>query len=428
MKLLNQSFKYLSLSILGIISIWSIFFYINMVNEIKSSIDEGLENYKRLIVQYAHRDASILEKNYFDESFFTIQKIDKTTALSFKDQFIDTIVYMQDFEDDEPEPEEVRMLITAFEFKGEYYELKVANALVDKEDMIRAFFVNTIWLYISVIIGILIINNAILKRLWKPFYDLLFQLRNYRLDKTHNLPLVTTNTKEFAYLQECLTNLLTESKEVYNQQKIFIGNASHELQTPLAIAVNKLELLLERKDITDHQANDINDIYQIIQRMIRLNKSLLLLSKIENKQFIENQKISIGNIVRQTIEELEDYAEYKKITIEFVEHNPLWVEFNPALAHIIISNLLKNAIFHNIPNGKVDIILQQKNLKVINTGKRETLDDQKIFTQFYKSNTSNQGTGLGLAIVKAIIELYGLSISYSFKKQLHCLEINFRDK
>src|SRR5699024_9284432 len=137
--------------------------YINMVNEIKSSIDEGLENYKRLIVQYAHRDASILEKNYFDESFFTIQKIDKTTALSFKDQFIDTIVYMQDFEDDEPEPEEVRMLITAFEFKGEYYELKVANALVDKEDMIRAFFVNTIWLYISVIIGILIINNAILK-------------------------------------------------------------------------------------------------------------------------------------------------------------------------------------------------------------------------------------------------------------------------
>lgn len=428
MKLLNQSITHLSISILAIVGIWSVFFYINMEREIKSSIDEGLRNYKRLIIQNAHKDSSILHKTYFDESFFTIQKTDKNTALTFVNQYLDTILYMQDYYDPTPELEEVRMLITAFEFEEEYYILKVANALVDKEDMLATFFKNTIWLYVSLIIAILIINNIVLKRLWKPFYDLLFQIKDYRLDKTQKLPEIQTRTKEFADLKNAINTLLVDSKIVYEQQKQFIGNASHELQTPLAISINKIELLLEDKDLNQEQASAIAEVYDITQRMVRLNKSLLLLSKIENKQFIDNREVALHEIVLQSIEELEDFTAFKNIDIQIDKSSSTLLTIDATLAHILISNLIRNAIFHNINNGVVHITMDENSFKICNSGTEQALDTDKIFTQFYKSHNSSKGTGLGLAIVKAISDLYGYSISYQFKDQQHCIKIQFNTK
>lgn len=425
MKLLNQSLTYLSISILAIIGVWSIFFYLNMEKEIKSSIDEGLRNYKRLIIQNAHKDPSILHKTYFDESFFTIQKIDKKTGLTFVNQYLDTILYMQDYNDPTPELEEVRMLITAFEFEEEYYMLKVANAMVDKEDMVAAFFKNTIWLYVSLAIGILLINNIVLKRLWRPFYDLLFQIKNYRLDSTQKLPKTKTRTKEFNDLDNTINNLLIDSKVVYEQQKQFIGNASHELQTPLAISINKIELLLEDKDLTQKQTKAIAEVYDITQRMIRLNKSLLLLSKIENKQFLDNQETSLYEVTRKSIDELDDFAAFKKVEVRLEKSAPTLLTIDPSLAHILISNLIRNAIFHNIENGVVHITIDKNRFKICNTGIGHALDKDKIFTQFYKTHHNSKGTGLGLAIVKAISDLYGHSISYEFKDQHHCIKIQF---
>lgn len=425
MKLLNQSITYLSIFILAIIGIWSVFFYKNMEKEIKSSIDEGLRNYKRLIIQNAHKDPSILHKTYFDESFFTIQKIDEKTGLTFVNQYLDTILYMQDYNDPTPELEEVRMLITAFEFEEDYYMLKVANAMVDKEDLIAAFFKNTIWLYVSLTIGILLINNIVLKRLWKPFYDLLFQIKDYRLDSTQKLLKIQTRTKEFADLKNALNTLLVDSKILYEQQKQFIGNASHELQTPLAISINKIELLLENKDLTQEQATALAEVYDITQRMVRLNKSLLLLSKIENKQFLNNQEISLHEVILQSIDELEDFATFKNVEIRVEKSYTTRLTINPTLAHILISNLIRNSIFHNIENGVVRITMDKNNFKICNTGVEHALDKDKIFTQFYKSHTSSKGTGLGLAIVRAITDLYEYSLAYEFKDQHHCIKIQF---
>lgn len=425
MKLLNQSLTYLSISILAIIGIWSVFFYLNMEKEIKSSIDEGLRNYRRLIIQNAHKDPSILHKTYFDESFFTIQKIDKKTGLTFVNQYLDTILYMQDYLDPTPELEEVRMLITAFEFEEEYYMLKVANAMVDKEDMVAAFFKNTIWLYISLAIGILLINTIVLKRLWKPFYNLLFQIKGYRLDSTQKIPEIQTRTKEFTDLKNAINTLLIDSKIVYEQQKKFIGNASHELQTPLAISINKIELLLEDKNLTQKQTNAIAEIYDITQRMVRLNKSLLLLSKIENKQFLDNQEVCIYKIIQKSIDELEDFARFKKVEVRVEKSSSTLLTIDPTLAHILTSNLIRNSIFHNIENGLVYITINKNGFKFCNTGVGPALDKDKIFTQFYKSHNNSKGTGLGLAIVKAISDLYGFSLSYEFKDQQHCFNIQF---
>ncbi|MDO6517711.1 sensor histidine kinase [Zobellia uliginosa] len=425
MKLLNQSLKYLSISILAIVTVWSVVFYISMLNEIKSSIDEGLENYKRIIIEKAQTDSTILTKRGFDESFFTLQKIDKARALSAKDQYIDTIIYMQDADDKEPEPEPVRMLTTSFEVKGQYYELKVANSMVEEDDLIDELFWDVVWLYIILIASITLINNVVLKKLWKPFYDFLHQLKTYRLGSTEKLPATSTKTKEFKDLEYAVNTLLQHSISAFEQQKEFIGNASHELQTPLAMVINKLELLLEKEDLKEAHALKIAEIFQIVERSVRLNKSLLLLSKIDNKQFFDNQPIHINPIVNQTLGDLEEISSYKKLKTAVFETDELQVHLDPTLAQIIVSNLLKNAILHNYGNGTVEVHISKDTLTVRNTGKDQTLDRGKVFSRFHKTDSKTSGSGLGLAIVKAIADLYGFPVKYSFDKGVHSFSIHF---
>ncbi|MCO6360466.1 sensor histidine kinase [Roseivirga pacifica] len=425
MKLLNQSIKYLSVSILAIITVWAVIFYFNMLNEIKGSIDEGLENYKRLIIQNAQQDSTILTKNYFDESFFALQQIDREQALSIKDKYFDTVLYMQDADDEKPEPEPVRMLITAFELNGQYHELKVANSMVEEDDLIKELLNDTIWLYISLIIGIVFINNFVLKKLWKPFYDFLRQLKKYRLGIAQKPPKVKTKTKEFTDLQNAVNALLQHTTETYEQQKQFIGNASHELQTPLAIATNKLELLVENGNLQDDQAENIAEVMGIIERLTRLNKSLLLLTKIENKQFLDNQMVLLHKVVQKNISDLEEIATFKNVKIALKETAELPFEMDTSLANVVVSNLLRNAIFHNIPNGNVFVEITKDAIRISNTGSNQKLDENLIFTRFYKPNNTPKGTGLGLAIVKAISDLYSFKVSYSFDNALHCFQIEF---
>ncbi|MEG1590923.1 sensor histidine kinase [Chryseobacterium sp.] len=425
MKLLNRSILHLMTYLLLIVSLWSVIFYFNMLDEIKGSVDEELENYKRQIVFKAEKDPTILQQKTFDEGFFSVNKISEEEALSFKDTYEDTEIYAQDADDEAPELEPVRILTTVFEQNGSFYQLKIFNNMVEEDDLVKELLWDAAGLYILLIFSILFINNFVLKRLWKPFYELLDELKNYRLGISKSLPNVETKTKEFSDLQDAVTTLLQYSEKSYEQQKEFIGNASHELQTPLAIAISKLELLIEKENFTEDQAEKIAEIMEIIERLVRLNRSLLLLTKIENKQFFDDQEIKINDIVEKNIEDLSDIAEFKEVEIIFSENSELLVKADAALINIIISNLLRNAIFHNIKSGKVEVKIDAKKLSVLNTGTGHSLSHEKIFTRFQKSEEHQSGSGLGLAIVKAIAELYDFSISYDFKNGLHEFSVNF---
>lgn len=425
MKLLNKSILHLMTYLLLIVSLWSVIFYFNMLDEIKGSVDEELENYKRQIVFKAEKDSTILQQKTFDEGFFSVNKISEEEALSFKDTYEDTEIYAQDADDEAPELEPVRILTTVFEQNGSFYQLKIFNNMVEEDDLVKELLWDAAGLYVLLIFSILLINNFVLKRLWKPFYELLDELKNYRLGISKKLPNVETKTKEFSDLQDAVTTLLQYSEKSYEQQKEFIGNASHELQTPLAIAISKLELLIENESFTENQAEKIADIMEIIERLVRLNKSLLLLTKIENKQFFDNQEIKVNDIVEKNIEDLSDIAEFKEVEIIFSENSELLVKADAALINIIVSNLLRNAIFHNIKSGKVEVKIDAKKLSVLNTGTDHSLSHEKIFTRFQKSEQHQSGSGLGLAIVKAIAELYDFSVSYDFKNGMHEFSVNF---
>lgn len=425
MKLLNQSIKYISVSLLFIIGVWAVIFYFSMLNEIKESVDEELENYKRQIIYKVQKDSTILQQSSFEEGFFAIHRISRSEALTATDRYIDTLMYMQDADDPELELEPVRMLTTVFEHKNSYYQLSIINSMVEEDDLIEELFRDTLWLYVILILGILFINNVILQRLWKPFYDYLEQLKNFRLGGSKSLPYAATSTKEFSDLQQTVNALLQHNIETYEHQKEFIGNVSHELQTPLAITINKLELLIEKGSLDNAQAENLADILNIIERLVKLNKSLLLLTKIENKQFPDEQQISLNQIARQSISEMEEVAEYKNVSIHLDESGELSAQMDKSLANIIISNLLRNALFHNISGGSIHIQLSETSFSISNTGTNTPLDEKKIFSRFHKSESTTSGSGLGLAIVKAICDLYGFSVTYRYENNFHHFTLKF---
>lgn len=298
--------------------------------------------------------------------------------------------------------------------------------MVEEDDLVKELVYDTVCLYIILLLIIILINNFVLQRLWKPFYSLLNQLKNYRIGNSKMLPKIKTDTKEFADLQHAVNILLHHTIETYEQQKSFIANAAHELQTPLAIVLNKLELLVEKESLKDNQAESIANVMHTIERLVRLNKSLLLLTKIENKQFLNNQNNSLNKAVNEILIDLNEIAEYKNIKFVFTETSNENLKIDSSLLNILLANLLRNAIFPNVENGTVNITISKNTLKISNTGTAKAINDKKIFLRFYKSDNSTNGSGLGLAIVKAICDLYGFSIYYRFENSLHFFEINFK--
>lgn len=419
MRLHNYTLLYISVALFFIISIWAGIFYVQMLDEVYDSIDDNLENYKILIIKKASADSTILLKSDFDESNYAIRKISPDNISTIKDVYKDTLMYMENEDDLEP----VRLLKTVFTLNhSDYYELNILSSTVEEDDLIEDLFFSLIWLYVILLISIFIVNTFLLRKIWKPFYGLLDQLENFNLNSGNFQP-VQTKVHEFKLLNASVSDLLKKNIELYSSQKQFIENASHELQTPLAISINKLELLAEKNELTETGMYMVASVIENLQRLTRLNKSLLLLSKIENKQYTDEELVSVSAICNRLTEDIADLASFKNVAVEVLQHAELSVKMNPDLADILFSNLIKNAVIHTAANGYVKIIVEANAVSIENSGEK-ALDVQHIFKRFYKNSAEKNTTGLGLAIVKTIVDKYGFTIAYSYQDG-HCIKIQF---
>jgi signal transduction histidine kinase len=409
-KLVNHTLLYLSGALFLIIGVWAVIFYYSMLDEVYDSIDDGLDNYKMLIIQKAGSDSTILKKNTFEESNYSITSISKEQALQSVERYSDTLMYMQNEEDYEP----VRILSTVFNINNTYYKLDVISSMVEEDDLIEDLTYYLVFLYLALLISIYLLNFFILRRTWKPFYILMQRLKHFNLKQPKPLEVPETTVSEFKELNQAILDLLKNNIEVYNSQKQFIENASHELQTPLAISINKIELLLEENDLGEEKAMALSDVIKSLERLTRLNKSLLLLTKIENRQFADEEDVDFNELIKQQVLDFAELLEFKQISVSMKENGRFKQRFNKDLAFVLISNLLKNAMTYNVPQGEIHIIVGNDSISVSNTGLAQALDPERIFNRFYRSTTHKSSTGLGLSIVKAITELYRLKVSYMF--------------
>lgn len=421
MKLQNYTLRYLAITLLAVIPIWAGLFYVLILDEVYDNIDDDLKNSKIIIIRQAFADEKLLNTPEFGINKFTIKPLPKGNY-SYKDEFSTSAEFMEYDDDNEP----IRTLKTIFNDKnGNPHELTVKASIVEEDELLEDLALALLGLYIMLVISILAVNHFLLKRIWKSFHAILDNLKNFKLGTGIRPKPVDSPIDEFKVLAKEVEEMLQRNEVIYSSQKQFIENASHELQTPLAISINKLELFAENNTLPEEQMIEIGKITDTLNRLVRLNKSLLMLSKIENQQYAEEELIDFNELIRQLADDFSDLAAYKKITIEVIENAPLHFSMNKGLATALISNLLKNALIHNHQGGSVEIVVHENSFTISNSGTAQPLNPEIIFNRFYRHTHTNESTGLGLAIVKSIINTYSISIAYSFNGR-HQFKLSFR--
>jgi two-component system sensor histidine kinase ArlS len=339
----------------------------------------------------------------------------------------DTLFYSEYFSKLEQENEPYRELNSVFYIDKKPYIFSTKISLFESGDLLTSILLLFLVLFVILLIGLIFLTRKISINLWKPFYKTLEEIEAFELDHPKKYSLDRSPIEEFNRLNESIENLIKRNISIYNNQREFVENAAHELQTPIAIFKAKLDMLIQDKDISKKQYLLLNDINDTVSRLNKLNKNLLLLSKIDGNQPNKQEMISINEMVEKQLPFFREQAKSKNIKIAISAVDSCSLTANLTLTEVLIRNLLLNAIRHNYQDGEVHIEIEKDRLTISNTSSNTKLFSEKLFVRFSKSSDSQSGNGLGLAIVKKIIDSQNWKISYSFKDSNHTFTIDFRN-
>lgn len=348
---------------------------------------------------------------------FVLKKDDR---LLKKDSFLTVNVYSEKEQDLHP----YRILRTGVSILGDPYVLQIQESLVTTRDLVSTIVTIQVLLLTLLFIGFVIINQKLTKTVWAPFYAILDKLKKYQIDKDASIDLPPSTTTEFRELSTAIGELVNKSFIAFQSQKEFTENASHELQTPLAICRSKLELLTQTQELTREQADLVEGLFEALNRITRLTRDLLLLSKIENRQFLDVEKMEVEKTFTKCINLFDRQIQEKELTIDISFSEALWISANPILFEVLISNLVSNAVRHSVQKSTI-VIRGFKDRVIIGNPGVPMENPEKIFQRFHRQHRTMVGSGLGLSIVKKICDLSGYTISYSYLSPTHQFEIAF---
>ncbi len=385
--------------------------YITLSVIINNQLDE------RLIgnLQTVEERLSQSPETSFFEPTTKVQKIKKASeAISFSD----TLIYNEN----EQELEDYRQISAIKNIGDQTYSIFIHQSKIESEDLLATLTVATLLGMLLLWMVLLAVNRRVAKSVWQPFFSNLKIIEQFSVTAQKPVNLDNSGISEFDQLNSVVTSLTGQIISDFQNQKQFSEDVSHELQTPLAIISSRLENLLGNPELNKH-TETLNGIYTSVRRLSKLNKALILLSKIENNQFVSEEQSNLKTILTEKLEEFTELIILKQLTIETEIGNDFIVPVPPELAEILVNNLLSNSINHNSAGGKIKIVLNSKHLLVYNSGIKRIADPEKLFTRFYKVEPSSQSVGLGLAIVKKICDLHGLSILYDFQNLMHIFTI-----
>lgn len=421
MKLLSYTYRKLALLLFLLMAVWGVLFYYAIIDEVVDETDDTLENYGEILMESALHDPSILETEGSLMSFYKFTPISEEEGRHYRQVFYDATVYIELEDEDEP----VRVMCTAFRMPdGQYYELKLMISILERDDMVEAMLWYLGALFLLFLICTSIGIQLVLKGVFRPLHRLLDWLHCIQPGK--EVPPLDNPTKirEFSQLSDAALDMGNRSYKAYEEQKQFIENASHELQTPLAIVRGKVELLAESEGMTEQQMEQLDEIYATLGRAVKLNKSLLLLSRIENGQYTEMEDVSVDEILDELLPDLMDIYEHKQVRlIRKREEQPFIIRCNHSLAQILVSNLVKNSLLHNREGGELQVLTTPTSLVIKNTGD-VPLDGEKLFRRFYHGmDGKKDSAGLGLAIARSIALSSSLKLTYEWQDGMHTFRL-----
>jgi len=320
--------------------------------------------------------------------------------------------------------EEFRQLVVYTTIQGVNYKITIREFGIESDDIVESLTIVIFLSFIGLLVILFVINKRISTRIWSPFFENLEKLKRFSLQSLNPFNPTETDTDEFNEMNLVLKSLTDKVIADYDNLKKFSENASHELQTPLAIIRSKIETLLDENMLSKSQIEKIGTIYQTVNRLSKINSGLVLLTKIENKQFTGHEEINLNHLILVLADSFNELIEMKGLEFRYDCHNETIINGDKIMVDMLMNNLFGNAILHNAENGKLIIELDKDCLKFSNTGEEIIPESERLFERFYKSGTTGS-TGLGLAISKHICLSLGWDISYDFKNQFHIFKIIF---
>lgn len=324
-----------------------------------------------------------------------------------------TIVDSRDFEESLNRKLPYRQLSQVVDVNGVPYQIVIRRSQLQKSVLLGNITRIMSLVFAGLFIITMLFNGLISQRLWKPFRHSLEKIRGAGLGKMEAVQFEKTSVEEFNELNVALKSMANKIHEDYLNMKEFTEDAAHEMQTPLAIAHGKMELLLQDSDLSDTQATLVMQTNEALKRLSRTNQSLLLLAKIENHQYEATQKLSLTQIIGKYLASFDEIIRDKHIRVETSFDEEFTISLHPLLAESLVSNLVGNAIKYNYSGGKISIRTTDQTFSIANTSSLPPIKQEQLFKRFSKAATASDiSTGLGLAIVKKIADTHRLAIHY----------------
>lgn len=415
MKLLNKTGIYYILFALPLCAICSLLIYLFISAGIKDELDESLQKEAASIELKLGRGVDPRDLETVETSIRT--EFQQKLPIVFSD------TSLLDKAEDGMVP--YRVLSSVAKTKKQNYLVTIRRSYVETDDLVFSILMPVILLFVVLLAGIYFINYRVSKKLWAPFYSSVEKLKSFRLEDRFPVSFDRSTIQEFAILNSSLNEMTKQMQEAYLKQKEFTENASHELQTPLAIILGKIEVLIQSSKLGSDEMELISGIYNSASRLSHLNKTLLLLAKIENRQFVENTKIDLKTVIEKSISLYQPFADHRAIRISGELPDHVELVMNGMLAETLFNNLMINAIRHNIDNGDVKMELQAHQFIISNTGKPLTIPSAQLFERFSKDSAAADSTGLGLSIVKSVCALYAVTIEHQYHDGRHFFILHF---
>jgi signal transduction histidine kinase len=412
MKLQHKiNLRFLVLSLI-IFAAGSSIIYILLKHTLSHEVDESLRNQKKAVTIY-------LARHHFRDTLpewpDNTVNMELASEPDMNERSADTLIR------DEIEHELVpaRMLVFSASSYGKPYKVTIIKSLIETDDLAEIIFGFMMLLFLAIIGLLFFINRWISISAWKPFYKTLSSLNTFEIGKTNNLSFENNNILEFNQLNQALQKMTRKINADFINLKEFTENASHEIQTPLAIIKTKLELVLQDKSLTDIQFRQIHTAFESTIRLSKLNEALLLLSKIENNQFLAKTNVNLTNLLKNKLEEMEDLFAMKHLEIVTDHKGSLEISINPQLAEVLVINFLSNAWKHTADGGTISISLEAGKIMISNSGEPFNIEPSRLFNRFTKHKTTSESVGLGLAIVKEICTIFDLTLYYEYASGFH---------
>jgi two-component system OmpR family sensor kinase len=320
---------------------------------------------------------------------------------------------------------EYRLLVTSFYLiKGQWYRITTYSFIPSFYQLLPGVVDSFKWIFLLLLILVVISSGLISKYILAPFKRTLRVIQSFDLKQKTVLRLPDTQTSEFRELNVFLEKMTDKAREEYQSLKEFTENASHELQTPTAIIRGKLDLLME-SDIRDEQAILIAETQNALERLSRIHSSLTLLTKLENHEYEAGITVCISQLTRETLNSFEELIQLKSLTLTTTIVEKINVPLHPSLADLLLTNLIGNAIRHNVLPGIIQVNLTRDGLVVVNTGRQPQVPTVELFERFKKGDSGGDSIGIGLAIVRQICDLSHFTIDYQYHAGFHCLAVGF---